>query len=57
MIKTLFLFYRMDTSKRHLPVSGEEGLNALREMAQKFEEKIYTVATNPVRKQYVILQL
>ncbi|RHN76017.1 putative coactivator CBP, KIX domain-containing protein [Medicago truncatula] len=36
----------MDTLKRHLPVSGQEGLHELRKIAQKFEDKIYTAATS-----------
>ncbi|XP_054783608.1 mediator of RNA polymerase II transcription subunit 15a-like isoform X2 [Prosopis cineraria] len=36
----------MDTLKRHLPVSGQEGLLELRKIAQRFEEKIYTAATS-----------
>nr|KYP56775.1 hypothetical protein KK1_003022 [Cajanus cajan] len=35
----------MDTLKRHLPVSGQEGLHELRKIAQRFEEKIFTAAT------------
>ncbi|XP_042951247.1 mediator of RNA polymerase II transcription subunit 15a-like isoform X3 [Carya illinoinensis] len=37
---------RMDTLKRHLPVSGQEGLHELRKIAIRFEEKIYTAATS-----------
>ncbi|KAH1047921.1 hypothetical protein J1N35_038705 [Gossypium stocksii] len=36
----------MDTLKRHLPFSGQEGLNELRKMAVRFEEKIFTAATS-----------
>ncbi|RHN76561.1 putative coactivator CBP, KIX domain-containing protein [Medicago truncatula] len=36
----------MDTLKRHLPVSGQEGLHELWKIAQRFEEKIYTAATS-----------
>ncbi|KAK7261974.1 hypothetical protein RIF29_28301 [Crotalaria pallida] len=36
----------MDTLKRHLPVSGPEGLHELRKIAQRFEEKIFTAATS-----------
>ncbi|CAL5196823.1 unnamed protein product [Lathyrus oleraceus] len=36
----------MDTLKRHLPVSGQEGLHELRKIAQRFEEKIFTTATS-----------
>ncbi|KAH7573021.1 hypothetical protein JRO89_XS03G0052700 [Xanthoceras sorbifolium] len=37
---------QMDTLKRHLPFSGQEGLNELKKIAGRFEEKIYTAATN-----------
>ncbi|XVE60442.1 hypothetical protein DITRI_Ditri05aG0128900 [Diplodiscus trichospermus] len=36
----------MDTLKRHLPVYGEEGLNELRMIAVRFEEKNYAIATS-----------
>ncbi|XP_050898526.1 mediator of RNA polymerase II transcription subunit 15a isoform X4 [Lathyrus oleraceus] len=36
----------MDTLKKHLPVSGTEGLHELRKIAQRFEDKIYAVATS-----------
>uniref|UniRef100_A0A7N2LMM7 Mediator complex subunit 15 KIX domain-containing protein n=1 Tax=Quercus lobata TaxID=97700 RepID=A0A7N2LMM7_QUELO len=36
----------METLKRHLPVSGQEGLHELRKFAIRFEEKIYTAATS-----------
>ncbi|KAG2723207.1 hypothetical protein I3760_02G159600 [Carya illinoinensis] len=36
----------MDTLKRHLPVSSQEGLQELREMAISFEEKTFTAATS-----------
>ena len=39
----------METLKRHLPVSGHEGLSELRKIAVRFEEKIYTAATSQVR--------
>lgn len=39
---------RMDTLKRHLPFSGQEGLNELRKIAVRFEEKIFTAATSQV---------
>ena len=38
--------YRMETLKRHLPVSGQEGLHELRNIAIRFEKKTYTVATS-----------
>ncbi|XWS11745.1 hypothetical protein CRYUN_Cryun37aG0026500 [Craigia yunnanensis] len=34
----------MDTLKRHLPFSGQDGLNELRKIAVRFEEKIFTAA-------------
>ncbi|XP_017225453.1 mediator of RNA polymerase II transcription subunit 15a [Daucus carota subsp. sativus] len=36
----------MDTLKRHLPFSGQEGLQELEKIAVRFEEKIYTAATS-----------
>ncbi|CAK9309347.1 unnamed protein product [Citrullus colocynthis] len=36
----------METLKRHLPVSGQEGLSELRKIAIRFEDKIYTAATS-----------
>ncbi|XP_071741694.1 mediator of RNA polymerase II transcription subunit 15a-like [Rutidosis leptorrhynchoides] len=36
----------MDTLKRHLPFSGLEGLQELKKIAVRFEEKIYTAATS-----------
>ncbi|XP_071733741.1 mediator of RNA polymerase II transcription subunit 15a-like isoform X2 [Rutidosis leptorrhynchoides] len=36
----------MDTLKRHLPFSGHEGLQELKKIAERFEEKIYTAATS-----------
>ena len=36
----------METLKRHLPVSGQEGLHELRNIAIRFEKKTYTVATS-----------
>jgi len=40
--------WRMDTLKKHLPFSGQEGLHELKKIAEKFEEKIYTAATSQV---------
>nr|KYP35225.1 hypothetical protein KK1_043754 [Cajanus cajan] len=34
----------MDTLKKHLPVSGPDGLHELRKIAQRFEDKIFTAA-------------
>ncbi|CAH9099907.1 unnamed protein product [Cuscuta epithymum] len=36
----------METLKRHLPFSGQEGLQELKKIAVRFEEKIYAAATN-----------
>ncbi|XP_011012234.1 PREDICTED: mediator of RNA polymerase II transcription subunit 15a-like isoform X2 [Populus euphratica] len=36
----------METLRRHLPVSGEDGLQELKKIAVRFEEKIYTAATS-----------
>ena len=41
----------METLKRHLPFSGQEGLHELRKIAQRFEEKIFTAATSQVNLQ------
>ncbi|XP_057763663.1 mediator of RNA polymerase II transcription subunit 15a-like isoform X2 [Salvia miltiorrhiza] len=35
-----------ETLKRHLPFSGQEGLQELKKIAVRFEEKIYTAATS-----------
>ncbi|XP_054792777.1 mediator of RNA polymerase II transcription subunit 15a-like [Prosopis cineraria] len=35
----------LETLRRHLPVSGQEGLDELRKIAARFEEKIYNAAT------------
>ncbi|KAL5707791.1 hypothetical protein ACHQM5_018652 [Ranunculus cassubicifolius] len=35
----------METLKRHLPISGPEGLQELKKIAVRFEEKIYSAAT------------
>uniref|UniRef100_A0A2K2AZW8 Uncharacterized protein n=1 Tax=Populus trichocarpa TaxID=3694 RepID=A0A2K2AZW8_POPTR len=42
----MFYMCRMETLKRHLPFSGQEGLQELKKIAVRFEEKIYTAATN-----------
>ncbi|QCE02137.1 mediator of RNA polymerase II transcription subunit 15a-like isoform X2 [Vigna unguiculata] len=36
----------MDTLKKHLPLSGHDGMNELRKIATRFEEKIFTAATS-----------
>ncbi|KAE9463028.1 hypothetical protein C3L33_05062, partial [Rhododendron williamsianum] len=39
---------RMDTLKRHVPFSGQEGLQELKKIAVRFEEKICTSATSQI---------
>ncbi|KAG9129399.1 hypothetical protein Leryth_024232 [Lithospermum erythrorhizon] len=36
----------LETLKRHLPFSGQEGLIQLKNITVRFEEKIYTTATS-----------
>ncbi|KAI3756100.1 hypothetical protein L1987_55913 [Smallanthus sonchifolius] len=36
----------LDTLKRHLPFSGHEGLQELKKIAARFEDKIYSTATS-----------
>ncbi|KAH7662810.1 PAX-interacting protein 1 [Dioscorea alata] len=36
----------METLERHLPIPASEGLNELKKIAVRFEEKIYTAATS-----------
>ncbi|PIN26579.1 hypothetical protein CDL12_00646 [Handroanthus impetiginosus] len=38
--------HRMETLKRHLPFSGQEGLREIEQIAARFEEKIHTAATS-----------
>jgi len=38
----------METLKKHLPFSGPEGINELRRIAARFEEKIFSGALNQV---------
>ena len=42
------LHSRMETLKRHLLFSGQEGLQELKKIVIRLEEKIYTTATNQV---------
>ncbi|URE30088.1 hypothetical protein MUK42_17947 [Musa troglodytarum] len=42
----------METLKRHLPISVPEGLNELQKIAIRFEEKIYTAASNQNKSQH-----
>jgi PAX-interacting protein 1 len=39
---------RMETLKRHLLFSGQEGLQELKKIVIRLEEKIYITATNQV---------
>ncbi|XP_054781399.1 mediator of RNA polymerase II transcription subunit 15a-like [Prosopis cineraria] len=36
----------LETLRRHLPVSGQDGLDELRKIAARFEEKVYNAATS-----------
>ncbi|XP_059309148.1 mediator of RNA polymerase II transcription subunit 15a-like isoform X1 [Lycium ferocissimum] len=36
----------METLMRHLPISAQEGVQELKKIAVRFEEKIYTAATS-----------
>ncbi|KAK4720733.1 hypothetical protein R3W88_010966 [Solanum pinnatisectum] len=36
----------LETLKRHLPFSGQEGVQELKKIAVRFEEKIYSAATS-----------
>eukprot|EP00249_Psilotum_nudum_P033956 c52057_g1_i1 orf=2-247(-) len=36
----------METLQRHMPVSGQEGMNELQKIAWRFEEKIFQAATD-----------
>ncbi|MQL96774.1 hypothetical protein Taro_029457 [Colocasia esculenta] len=38
----------MDTLQRHLPIYGQDSLGELRNIARRFEEKIFTAATSQV---------
>ncbi|CBI25796.3 unnamed protein product, partial [Vitis vinifera] len=46
IIKKQELEKSMDTLKRHLPISGPEGLHELRKIVERFEEKIYSATTS-----------
>lgn len=43
---------RMEVLKRVLPFSGQEGLNELKKIAIRFEEKTYAAATSKVQMTY-----
>lgn len=45
----------MDSFKTHLPVSGEDQLelNELQKFTERFEEEIFTTATNRINYGYV----
>ena len=40
--------HRMDTLKKHLPFSGQEGLHELKKIAERLEERIYSAAVSQV---------
>ena len=44
----------MDTLKKHLPFSGQEGLLELKKIAVRFEEKIYTAASSQVLPYFLV---
>jgi hypothetical protein len=44
----------MDTLKKHLPVSGSDGLHELSKIAQRFEDKIYNAATSQVHSLCIV---
>lgn len=48
---------RLDTLKKHLPFSGEEGLQDLEETALRFEESIFTTATSQVCISHLCINL
>ncbi len=41
-----FLFCRMDSLQRHMPVAGQDGVEELLKIAWRFEEKIFQAATD-----------
>lgn len=47
-IISMFSVCRLETLKRHLPNSGPEDLNQLRNIGARFEERIFTQADNQV---------
>ena len=47
-IRLNFFVCRMDTLQRHMPQTGADGMNELKKIALRFEEKIYTVAISQV---------
>ena len=48
ILRVSLFVYRLETLKRHLPVSGQERLQELEKIAIRFEEQIYTAATSQV---------
>lgn len=39
----------METLKKHIPLSGQDKLHELKDIALRFEDKTFTAATNQVR--------
>lgn len=50
VLNYLSLVCRMETLKKHLPLSATEGVNELRRIAARFEEKIFSGAVNQVNQ-------
>lgn len=50
MLIYLSLVCRMETLKKHLPHSGTDGVNELRRIAARFEEKIFNGAVTQVNQ-------
>ncbi|CAH2080566.1 unnamed protein product [Thlaspi arvense] len=46
MARTEWQNGKIETLKRHLPFSGQEGLQELEKIAVRFEEEIFTAATS-----------
>lgn len=46
--KSNYLICSMETLKRHLPFSGQDGLHELKKIAIRFEEKICSAASSQV---------
>eukprot|EP00261_Vitis_vinifera_P032288 XP_019073531.1 PREDICTED: uncharacterized protein LOC104878063 isoform X2 [Vitis vinifera] len=48
LLMIMLSFASMETLKRHLPISGPEGLHELKKIVERFEEKIYSTATSQI---------
>uniref|UniRef100_F6I1Z1 Mediator complex subunit 15 KIX domain-containing protein n=1 Tax=Vitis vinifera TaxID=29760 RepID=F6I1Z1_VITVI len=46
LLMIMLSFASMETLKRHLPISGPEGLHELKKIVERFEEKIYSTTTS-----------